>query len=277
MPKSTPVKNQLSLMPQSLQVEVHNAIAIVCLNRPEKRNALSFELMRELVAVGKTLRGDRNLRAVILVGNGDAFCAGLDVAELGNGGNRFFVFKELLKPSQSLFQKMALVWRGLPVPVIAAVHGSCVGGGLQLALAADIRIATPSSQWSILEGRWGMVPDMGITETLKGLLRPDIAKELTMTARMFDGRYAQEIGLVTHLTDEPLAAAQRLAAEFAARSPDAVLAGKRVIDAMTHRSRRRTLWLEKWWQLKLLLGKNSAVARKRAKLPDTAWRPRQFD
>lgn len=260
-----------------LQIDTLSTIATVRLNRPDKRNALSFELMRELVTTAKTLRRDRNLRAVILCGAGDGFCAGLDVAELGNRGNRFFVFKELLKPSQSLFQKMALAWRALPVPVIAAVHGSCVGGGLQLALAADVRIATPSSQWSILEGRWGMVPDMGITETMKGLVCPDIAKELTMTARMFDGDYAHAIGLATHLADDSLAAAQTLAREITTRSPDAVLASKRVIDAMTHGGRRRALWLEKWWQLKLLAGNNSVIARKRAKAPETAWEPRQFD
>ncbi|RMH93225.1 crotonase/enoyl-CoA hydratase family protein [Lysobacter pythonis] len=260
-----------------LQLEMRGHIAIVRLNRPDRRNALSFDLMRELTALAGRLRRDRALRAVVLCGAGESFCAGLDVAELGNRGNRFFVFRELLKPSRSLFQRMALVWCELPVPVIAAVHGHCLGGGLQLAASADIRIARADSQWAILEGRWGMVPDMGITTSLRGVLRTDIAKELTWSARIFDGAEAHRLGLVTYLADDPLAVAQALAGDLAGRSPDAVLAGKRVIDAMTHTGRRRALWLEKWWQVKLLLGRNSAVARARAKTPEKPWVPRQFD
>ena len=262
---------------QILEISTRTDTTYIRLNRPEKRNALSFEMMRELTAAARELRKDRNTRAVILHGAGEAFCAGLDVAELGNRSNRLFVFKELLKPSQSLFQRMVLGWRAAPVPVIAAVHGACVGGGLQLALAADIRIATPDSQWSILEARWGMVPDMGITTTAKGVLRSDVAKELAMTARIVSGREAHALGLVTHLADDPLAAAEALAAEIAARSPDAVLACKRVLDAMHAVSPRRALWREKWWQVKLLLGRNSAIARQRAKSPDTPYAPRQFD
>lgn len=263
-------------MQSPMEIERVEGIAIVRLNRPEKRNALSFATMRELVAAAGELGRDRSLRTVILTGNGESFCAGLDVAELGNSGNRAFVLKELLKPGRSLFQRTCLAWRDLPVPVIAAVHGHCLGGGLQLALAADVRVATRDSQWSVMEARWGMVPDMGITQTLRGLVRPDIAMELVCTARVIDGVQAHALGLVTHLSDDPLAVARALAEEFAGRSPDAVLAGKRVVQAMTQAGRRRALWLEKWWQLKLLLGRNSAVARKRAKVPDAPWHPRQF-
>lgn len=263
-------------MNPTIEIELVGNTATVRLNRPEKRNALSFSMMRELVVAARALGRDRALRAVILTGNGEDFCAGLDVAELGNARNRAFVLKELLKPWPSLFQRVCLSWRRLPVPVIAAVHGHCLGGGLQLALAADIRIATPASQWSVMEARWGMVPDMGITESMRGLVRPDIAMELVCSARTIDGAQAHALGLVTHLADDPLAAACKLAEEFAGRSPDAVLAGKRVVQAMVHAGRRRALWLEKWWQLKLLLGRNSAVARMRAKAPDTPWHPRQF-
>ncbi len=157
-------------MAETLQIEKRDGVAIVRLDRPDKRNALSFTMMRELVAVARRLRRDRGLRAVVLAGNGASFCAGLDVAELGNAGNRFFVFKELLKPRQSLFQRMCLAWRDLPVPVVAAVHGHCLGGGLQLALAADVRFARADSQWSVMESRWGMLPDMGISVTLRGLV-----------------------------------------------------------------------------------------------------------
>ena len=262
-------------MQATLQIEKREGVAIVRLDRPDKRNALSFPMMRELVATARALGRDRGLRAVVLTGNGASFCAGLDVAELGNRGNRWFVFKELLKPRQSLFQRMCTAWRALPVPVVAAVHGHCLGGGLQLALAADLRFACGDSQWSVMESRWGMVPDMGITVTLRGLVRPDVAKELVWSAHVLDGAEAARLGLVTHLAEDPLDAALGWAGALSACSPDAVLAGKRIVDAMHDASAWRTLWLEKWWQLKLLAGRNSAIARRRAKHPDTPWLPRR--
>jgi enoyl-CoA hydratase/carnithine racemase len=160
--------------------------------------------------------------------------------------------------------------------VIAAIEGYCFGAGMQLALAADIRIAHPKTQMSIMESRWGLVPDMGLSRSLKGLIGLDLAKELTLTARIFEAQYAKEIGLVTHLSDTPLDHAQILAQELAQRSPDALAAAKQVLDAMEHNP-QKSLRLEKIWQLKLLLGKNSQLARKKDKQPDTSFLPRQFN
>jgi enoyl-CoA hydratase/carnithine racemase len=252
-----------------------DGIAVVRLDRPDKRNALSFPMMRELVATARALGRDRRLRAVVLHGAGASFCAGLDLAELGSAPNRLTAFWELLRPGRSLFQRAALAWQDLPVPVIAAVHGHCLGGGLQLALAADVRIATPDCRLSIMEARWGLVADMGLSRTLRGLVAADVARELVYSARIVEGEQARAIGLVTRLADDPLAAALELAREFAARSPDAVLAGKRVVDAMLD-GPRGSLRLEKAWQRKLLLGRNSAIARRRDKAPDTPWAPRQY-
>ncbi|HRA30241.1 MAG TPA: enoyl-CoA hydratase-related protein, partial [Acinetobacter johnsonii] len=147
--------------------------------------------------------------------------------------------------------------------------------GMQLALAADIRVANPATKMSIMESRWGLVPDMGLTRSLKGLIGLDLAKELTLTARIFDATYAKEIGLVTHLDESPLAKAQVIAEEMLQRSPDALMASKYVLDAMQHEP-KKSLRLEKIWQLKLLLGKNSQIARKKDKQPDVQYLPRQY-
>lgn len=257
-----------------LEIERRGATALVRLNRPDKRNAISFALLRELLAAAKVLRRDRTLRAVILCGAGDSFSSGIDLADL-NAAPRLWAAWQLLKPGRNLFQQAFLCWQELPVPVIAALHGHCFGAGLQLAAAADIRIATPDCQLSIMESRWGLVPDMGLTRSLRGLLQPDVAKELTFTARIVRGDSAQALGLVTHVDADPLAAALALADEIATRSPDAVLAAKRVLDAMQHRP-NRALRLERFWQLRLLRGRNGAIARRRAQMPETPFLPREY-
>lgn len=258
-----------------VRFEKKNGIAIVSLNRPEKRNAMSFALLRELVELAEKIKKDRHIRCVILTGEANVFSAGIDLADLNNPKNRAYAAWELLKPGQSLFQKAFLIWQTLPVPVIAAIEGFCFGAGMQLALAADIRIAHPHTKMSIMESRWGLVPDMGLSRSLKGLISLDLAKELTLTARIFEGEYAHSIGLVTHMSESPLDHAHMLAAELTQRSPDALAASKYVLDAMQHRP-AKSLRLEKIWQLKLLLGKNSVLARKKDKNPDVEFLPRQF-
>ncbi len=258
-----------------IELEYQDGIAIVCLNRPEKRNAMSFSLLKDLVKTAEQLQKNRQVRAVIVTGEAQVFSAGIDLADLNNPKNRAFAAWELVKPGQSLFQKAFLIWQQLPVPVIAAIEGYCFGAGMQLALAADIRIAHPNTQMSIMESRWGLVPDMGLSRSLAGLIALDLAKELTLTARVFDAHYAKEIGLVTHLSEQPLAHAKQLANEICSRSPDAIYAAKRVLDAMQH-APHKALRLEKIWQLKLLLGKNSRLARQKDKNPQIEFLPRQF-
>ena len=259
-----------------LDIETNAGIAHVRLNRPDKRNAISFALLRELLSATRSLRRDRTLRAVVLSGAGESFSSGIDLADLADPRNRWWGAWQLLKPGRSLFQQAFLAWQELPVPVLAALHGHCFGAGMQLAFAADIRFATPDCQLSIMESRWGFVPDMGLTRSMRGLVRADVAKELAMTARIVRGEDAQALGLVTHVAADSLAAAHALAAEIATRSPDAVLAVKRVLDAMQHRP-DRALRLEKTWQLRLLRGRNAAIARKRAKDPEAPYLPREFE
>jgi enoyl-CoA hydratase/carnithine racemase len=258
-----------------IEVTHDDGIATVRLNRADKRNAMSFALLEELLACGRQLRRDRHLRAVILAGAGDAFSAGIDLGELASTRNRLFAFWELIKPWPSLFQRAMLIWQDLPVPVIAAIHGHCLGAGMQLALAADIRIASSDAKLAIMETRWGLVPDMGLTRSLRGLIASDIARELTYSARIISGEQAHALGLVTHLADQPEAAARTLATELAQRSPDALHAAKRVIDAIIQASPRRALLLEKRWQLRLLLGRNHRIARTRTPDNEQPYGPRQ--
>ncbi|MGE8539723.1 MAG: crotonase/enoyl-CoA hydratase family protein [Acinetobacter sp.] len=258
-----------------VKLEKNNGIATVTLNRPDKRNAMSFALLKELVRIANQIKKDRSIRCVILTGEAQVFSAGIDLSDLNDPKNTAYAAWELIKPGQSLFQKAFLVWQELPVPVIAALEGFCFGAGMQLALAADIRIAHPNTQMSIMESRWGLVPDMGLTRSIKGIIGLDLAKELSLTARIFNGEYAKEIGLVTHLNESPLQQAQALAAEMLNRSPDALAAVKRVLDAMEH-APSKSLRLEKIWQLKLLLGKNSKLARKKDKNPEVQFLPRQY-
>jgi enoyl-CoA hydratase/carnithine racemase len=260
-----------------LQIERRDQFALVRLNRADKRNALSFALLSELKHAARTLSRDRTLRGVVLCGAGPAFCAGIDLAELGNPRNRLFALWELLRPGRGLFQQAMLVWRELPVPVIAAIHGPCFGAGLQLALAADLRVAGPTAQLSVMESRWGLVPDMGLSTTLRGLIRADIARELTFSARVVEAGEAAALGLVSRLADDPESTALAWLGEFAQRSPDALLAAKRVLNASLERRPTRALATEKRWQLKLLLGRNRALAVRRERGDDSVdFAPRQF-
>lgn len=259
-----------------LQIERQDGLAVVRLNRPDKRNALSFNLLAELKRAARELSAERRLRGVLLCGAGTAFCAGIDLAELGNRRNQLFAFWELVRPGRSLFQQAMLAWRELPVPVVAAVHGPCFGAGLQLALAADIRIAAASARLSVMEARWGLVPDMGLSTSLRGLLRADVARELTFSARIVEAEEAAALGLVSRLHEDPEQAGLAWLGELAQRSPDALLAAKRVLNASLERAPARALAIEKAWQLKLLLGRNRALAVRREKSGEGDYAPRQY-
>ncbi len=251
-------------------------IVEVRLNRPEKRNALSFDLLRELLKIGRSLRRRRDVRAVILSGAGPSFCAGIDLNDLRNPKNRLSAVLGLLSPKANLFQNAFLIWRNLPVPVIAAIHGHCFGAGMQFALSADIRVATPECELSIMEAKWGLLPDMAASVTLRGLIGLDHAKELTMTARTISGQQALSIGLVSHVADQPLQHALRLAQEIAQRSPDAIAGIKQLLNATTGRSEYSSLALERKWQLRLLRGRNFPRSFQRDKDPSLQFEPRQW-
>lgn len=215
-----------------IDVDDHG-VATVAMIRSDKHNALDRRMFDELLGGIRQLRENNRVRAVVLYGEGKSFCAGLDIASfLGDSSDGIgaLLKRERGEPANHA-QRAAYEWSKVPVPVIAAISGNCFGGGLQIALGADIRIATPEARLSIMEVKWGLVPDMAITQTLPPLVGIDVAKELTFTGRIVSGSEAHGLGLVTRTAEDALAAALALAHEIAERSPDAVRAAKRLYDA----------------------------------------------
>ncbi len=252
-------------MSDRVSVSIKDGIADVRLNRPDKLNALDGAMFEALAATGKSLRNERALRAVVLSGEGRSFCAGLDVMSfMGEGGNgtRSLFDRSDAGPA-NLAQQAAWVWTELPVPVIAAVHGVAFGGGLQIALGADVRFVAPDARLSVMEIKYGLVPDMSLTQTLRRLVRLDIAKDLTFTGRVVSGSEAVELGLATHLSDAPREAAFEMAREIAAKSPHAIRAGKQLLDRSGVGSVEDGLLLEEELQ-RGLMGKPNQVEAVRA-------------
>jgi enoyl-CoA hydratase/carnithine racemase len=227
-------------MSDRVTVAVSGGVADVRLNRPDKLNALDPEMFVAIAEAGARVASDPAVRAVVLSGEGRAFCAGLDfssfMAMAGQGEARNDSGASVGDIGQTdgrithLGQQVAHVWSEVPVPVIAAVWGHCLGGGLQIALGADLRIVHPEAKLSILEIRWGLSPDMTITATLPRLVGLDVAKELTWTGRTFSGTEAHDLGLATRLSDDPLADATALATEIAGKSPHAIRGAKRLFE-----------------------------------------------
>lgn len=238
-------------MSDRVSVSIDGGVADVRLNRPDKMNALDPAMFAGIVEAGEALKSESGLRAVVLSGEGRGFCAGLDFSSFqamagdggGDAGSRPAADERptpnIMSTSDRithLGQQAAWVWAELPVPVIAAVHGVALGGGLQVALGADIRIVAPDARLSVLEVRWGLTPDMTATWFLPRLVGPDVAKELTWTGRMVSGEEAARIGLATRVSENPLDDAKALAAEIASKSPHAIRGGKRLIEASLTRT-----------------------------------------
>lgn len=205
-----------------------DGVATVTMVRAEKHNALDQAMFEALIKAAEQVAGDASIRAVVLHGEGKSFCSGLDVASFMSGSGTGGLLARDADRVANFAQRVTFDWSLVPAPVIAAIHGNCFGGGLQIALGADIRIAAPDAKLSIMEVKWGLVPDMGITQTLPRLVPIDVAKELTFTGRIVSGADGAAIGLVTRTAEDPLAAALALADEIAQRSPDAVRAAKRL-------------------------------------------------
>ncbi|MFM8546172.1 MAG: crotonase/enoyl-CoA hydratase family protein [Betaproteobacteria bacterium] len=221
-------------MNDRVNIAIDEGVADVRLNRPDKLNALDAAMFDALIEAGESLRARRDLRAVVLSGNGRAFCAGLDMNRFeGMASGSDTPASLRLGPrshgSCNVPQYAAMVWRDIPVPVIAAVQGAALGGGLQIALGADIRIAAPDARLALMEIRWGIVPDMGGTVILKELMPADRIRELAFTGRVVSGREACELGLVTRCSETPLEDALALARDIATRNPEAIRAVKSLI------------------------------------------------
>jgi enoyl-CoA hydratase/carnithine racemase len=245
---------------QRVRIDVADHVADVCLTRPDKHNALDGPMFGGILAAAGEVASTPGVRAVVLHGEGKSFCSGLDVASLATGPISLDDILERDGRRANVAQRACTDWIDLPMPVIAAIHGNCFGGGLQIALGADVRFAAPDARLCVMESKWGLVPDMGITSTLPRLVPIDVAKELTFTARVLSGEEAAELGLVTHVADDPLAAARELAAEIAGRSPDAVRAAKKLYDTIWNAPVEEGLLLETELQRNLIGSPNQMAA-----------------
>jgi len=245
-------------------IDYQDDIAIVSLNRGEKYNALDMAMFEAIVATVTTLKENRVIRAVILKGNGKGFCAGLDmVSVMKNPLNVPTLLKKEDGVISNLAQDVGYLWRSLPVPVIAVTHGSCFGGGMQIALGADFRYSTPDCRFSIMEAKWGLIPDMSLSVTLRELTRIDVAKELTMTGRIFEAPEALELGLVTKVCDDPFEQALSFAQSLQQRSPDAVMYAKKLFNDSWVSDDKAALDFETRYQKKLLGRWNHLVTASR--------------
>ncbi len=256
---------------QRVAISISDHVADVTLTRPEKHNALDVAMFEAIAAAAEQVAAEPGVRAVVLHGEGPSFCSGLDVGGVMAGQPESDDLMAPLRGSvPNWFQRPVYNWIEVPVPVIAAIHGHCLGGGLQIALGADIRFATPDARLSVLEVKWGLIPDMAITRTLPRLVGIDVAKELAFTGRIVSGTEAGELGLVTHVADDPLAGARALAAEIAGRSPDAVRGMKRLFNQSWTGSPAETLRLEADIQLGLLGTPNQLEAVRAGMLKEPA-------
>ena len=240
-------------------------IAYVTLNRPDKLNSLTLPVLDELVSTARVIRRDRSIRVVILSGAGGNFSAGLDFASALKTPTKIArTFAPRPWRGTNTFQEAPWAWRRLPIPVIAAVEGYCFGGGVQLAAAADYRFTSSDASWSVLEAKWGLVPDMSGIASLKQLLPIDTAKRLAMTGEILSGQKATELGLASEVVPAPVAAAEELAQQLLTRSPDSVAYAKRLFDETWSAGPRTTFFKERVRQARLLMLENTRLAQKLA-------------
>lgn len=264
-------------MNDRVAIEITDGVADVRLVRSDKMNALDDAMFQALLSAGERLAATRGLRAVVLSGEGRAFCAGLDMQSFGRmagdgpGGGA----SPLLARSHGAAnraQHAVWQWRELPVPVIAAVHGVAFGGGFQLALGADMRYVAPAARLSVMEIKWGLVPDMAGTQLMRHLAREDVVRELTYTGRIFSGEEAYGYGFATRLCDDPRAQALATAREIAGKSPEAVRAAKRLLNAAPYSDPEAGLRAEATAQAQLI----GSVAQREAVLANLEKRVPEF-
>jgi enoyl-CoA hydratase/carnithine racemase len=236
-----------------VEIDIKDHIAVVSFNRPEKMNALDLEQFNAIIDAAQQIEENPSVRVVILKGNGKAFCAGLDLMSMQADSE--VMSSSLLTRTHGIanrWQQVVWCWRELSVPVIAAVHGVAFGGGLQIMLGADIKYITPDTKLSIMELKWGIIPDMAGTQLMRHSVRADIIKELSYTHRVFSGTKAVEYGFATHLSDEPYEAAYKLAQEITSKSPSAIVAAKKLLNDAPYLDPEKGLLLESDLQDKIM-------------------------
>ena len=243
-----------------VSLTIENNIALVTLSRPEKFNAIDVPMFDAISSTIKTLKRNTHIRAVIVNAQGDNFCTGLDVKSvLQKQSNSIKLLFKWLPGQSNLAQVVSTGWREIPCPVIMVVHGKCWGGGMQIALGGDFRIASPDMEMSILEARWGLIPDMGGSLALKEQLPVDQAKYLAFTGKAITAEEALAKNLVTEVVNDPLQRAKDIAEEISHFSPDAIAGVKKLYNHSTWRSQAYALAKESWYQIRVMLGKNQRI------------------
>ena len=236
-----------------VELTIENGVAHVLFDRPDKMNALDPDMFAGILEAGLHLFEEPAARCVVLSGAGRAFCAGLDMASMAQTGrHRETPLTERTHGNANAAQQAAVVWRKLPVPVIAAIHGVCFGGGLQIAGGADVKIVAPEARLAVMEIKWGLVPDMGGYWLWRGTVREDVLRELTYTHREFTGEQAVAYGFATHADANPLARAMALAQEIAGKSPHAVRGAKALLGRWWEETNDQLLMAESREQMKLM-------------------------
>lgn len=254
---------------QCVTLRIESDIAFVTLNRAEKRNALDMTMFKAIDKISRQLKRNRKIRAVIVQGNGEDFCSGLDVKSvLSERSSAMLLLAKWLPGHANLAQRVSVNWRKIPVPVIMVIQGRCWGGGLQIALGADFRFTTCEASLSIMEGKWGLIPDMGANLALRELVAKDVALKLAMTAEIVPAQHALDMGLITGVSNNPLQQATQLVEQITERSPDAVAAVKRLYQRTWFRAEWLMLARESYYQMKILMGKNQNRAVQKQLNPD---------
>jgi enoyl-CoA hydratase/carnithine racemase len=247
-------------MSKRVEIKIENHVAVVTLSRPEKMNALDQAMFDAIIEAGETLAKDASVRAVVLTGAGKAFCAGLDLSSLSPQGVGSTPLADRTHGVANMWQKAAWTWRELPVPVIAAVHGVAFGGGLQILSGTDIKYITASTKLSIMEMKWGIIPDMAGTQLWRHNVRDDIIRELTYTHRVFSGEEAVKYGFATHVSENPLEDAMKLATEIASKSPSAIVKAKEMLNEAPYLNAEDGLMSESNLQQEIIGKKNQMEA-----------------
>jgi len=238
-----------------------DGVADVCFVRADKMNALDHDMFERIIEAGHALQRMKGLRAVVLSGEGRAFCAGLDLSNFSRKpAEDEPSLTERTYGNSNRPQQVAMQWRKLPVPVIAAVHGVCFGGGLQIASGADIRVVHPATRMAIMEMKWGLVPDMGGYVLWRGLVRDDVLRELIYTNREFTGDEALTLGLATYLDENPRERALTMARQIANKNPHAIRAAKRLHADMYERDTDAILMEESIEQHGIMRSRNQIEA-----------------
>jgi enoyl-CoA hydratase/carnithine racemase len=259
-------------MNDRVRVDIQGGVADVRLVRTDKMNALDDAMFSALIETGERLKTEGSVRAVVLSGEGRAFCAGLDMGSFqamasgerrsggGDQSSNALLTRQRTEGGSNRAQHACMVWREIPVPVIAAVHGVAFGGGFQLALGADLRLVAADARMAVLEIKWGLVPDMAGMVLMRGLVRDDVARELTWTGRIFNGEEAVAMGLATRVCADPLADALTLAQQIASKNPHAIRGGKRLLNLAAEADQHAILLAESKEQGALIGSPNQVEA-----------------